>query len=124
MEVHACLQDGRLAFKFGDVPGLLFGKKTPTPRHVAVTDETIEGTFETRVMWDAEKHANTKPEPEERSLVYFGERLLGLTVNHPPKKLQMGRKYRVSVSAGPDIGSEEFILSPSLPACSAVKFTA
>ncbi len=124
MEVHACLQDGRLAFKFGDVPGVLFGKKTPAPRHITVTDTAIEGAFERRVMWDAEKYANTETEPEERTLVYYGERLVGLTINHPPKKLRPGRKYRVSASAGPDVGGEEFTFSASLPACSAVKFTA
>jgi hypothetical protein len=52
-----------------------------------------------------------------RTVIAYGERIIGWDVDQAPQPLQKGRKYGVSMQDGGHSGWADFVVGESLPAC-------
>ncbi|MGN6058964.1 MAG: hypothetical protein ACTHOI_10335 [Sphingomicrobium sp.] len=112
LRIRACFAGNKLAFELADVRGTFGARVRPRPSSVQlwpVSNPELQ-------MWSIQPDLDeTAP---RRSIILYGEQLRGTTIQTRAKPLEMGRKYRILIAGGANMGATDFTFSATVPPCS------
>lgn len=115
LKVEACELDDTVGFRISPIDGWVRDyQPRPDELYVRVADGR---RYENAVVWATRLNHDDFDKRASRTLIVYGQRILGWETQQQPKPLSRRVGYAVSISDGGHHGRAKFELGKPMPAC-------